>query len=156
MYKSVKNLDPSWFIESSKKSLLNPKVAPHFGCERNPLLNASQDETTKYWYGLGEMKNEKGRTICEKKMISNKKDKLQQPKDIELLDPRSSYRARKDVVGFMKRPCLFIVWDNLKLSPLTTTSLPCSFSDSENPLSTDLEEHLLKIRKSQVTFTIQS
>ncbi|XP_027906286.1 uncharacterized protein LOC114165874 [Vigna unguiculata] len=149
LYKSAKNLDPSWFVEPSKKSLLNPKVAPHFGCERNPLLNASQDYTSKYWYGLGEMKNEKGRIICEKKMISKKRDMLQQPKEIELLDPRSSYRDRKDGVGFMKRPCLFVVWDNLKLSPLTTTSLPISFSDSDNVVSTDLEEHLLRIRKSE-------
>jgi len=31
LYKSVKNLDPSWFTKSSNKSLLNPKVASHFG-----------------------------------------------------------------------------------------------------------------------------
>ncbi|KOM57984.1 hypothetical protein LR48_Vigan11g101700 [Vigna angularis] len=52
LYKSVKNLDPSWFIESSNKSLLNPKVAPYFGCERNPLSNSSQDDTAKYWASL--------------------------------------------------------------------------------------------------------
>ncbi|WVZ16377.1 hypothetical protein V8G54_009359 [Vigna mungo] len=149
LYKSVKNLDPSWFIESSNKSLLNPKVAPHFGCERNLLLNPSQDDTAKYWYGLGEKKNENGRIICEKRMISKKRDMLQQPKDIKMLDPRSSDRKRKDGVGFMKRPCLFVVWDNLKLSPLTTTSLPDSLPDSDNALSTDLEEHLLKIRKTK-------
>ncbi|KAG2380645.1 uncharacterized protein HKW66_Vig0248430 [Vigna angularis] len=149
LYKSVKNLDPSWFIESSNKSLLNPKVAPYFGCERNPLSNSSQDDTAKYWYGLGEMKNEKGRIICEKRMISKKHDMLQQPKDIKMLDPRSSDRKKKDGVGFMKRPCLFVVWDNLQLSPLTSISLPISFRDSDNLLSTDLEEHLLKIKKSK-------
>ncbi|BAT97999.1 hypothetical protein VIGAN_09159900 [Vigna angularis var. angularis] len=156
LYKSVKNLDPSWFIESSNKSLLNPKVALHFGCEGNPLLNPKQDDTTKYWYGLGEMKNKNGRVICEKSMISKKHDMLQQPKDIEMLDPRSSDRKKKDGVGFMKRPCLFLVSDNLKLSPLTTTSLPDSLHnlsdplhDSNNLLSTGLEEHLLKITKSK-------
>ncbi|XP_014492425.1 uncharacterized protein LOC106754870 isoform X1 [Vigna radiata var. radiata] len=149
LYKSVKNLDPSWFIESSNKSLLNPKVAPYFGCERNPLSNSSQDDTAKYWYGLGEMKNEKGRIICEKRMISKKQDMVQQPKDIKMLDPRSSDRKKSDGVGFMKRPCLFVVWDDLKLSPLTSTSLPISFSGSDNLLSTDLEEHLLKINKAK-------
>ncbi|XP_014516124.1 uncharacterized protein LOC106773876 [Vigna radiata var. radiata] len=160
LYKSVKNLDPSWFIESSNKSLLNPKVAPYFGCERNPLLKPKQDDTAKYWYGLGEMKNENGRVICEKRMISKKHDMLQQPKDIKMLDPRSSDRKKRDGVGFMKRPCLFLVWDNLKLSPLTTTSLDSynllsTVSDnlpstgSDNLPSPDLEEHLLKITKSK-------
>ncbi|XP_027906944.1 uncharacterized protein LOC114166409 [Vigna unguiculata] len=148
LYKSVKNLDPSWFIESSNRSLLNPKVAPHFGCERNPLLNANQYDTAKYWYGLREMKNEKGRIISEKRMISKKRDMLQQPKDIKLLDPRSSDRARKDGVGFMKRPCLFVVNDDLTVLPMTTTSsIPCSFMD-DTPF-TKLEEHLVKIKKSE-------
>ncbi|XP_027906540.1 uncharacterized protein LOC114166083 isoform X1 [Vigna unguiculata] len=147
LYKSVKNLDPSWFVESSNKSLLNPKVAPHFGCEKNPLLNQSQDDTAKYWYGLGEMKNGKGR--YEMRVISKKRDMLQDSKDIKMLDPRSSDRKNKDGVGFMKRPCLFVVWDNLKLSPLTTTGLPISFSDSDTVLYPDLEEHRLKIRKSE-------
>jgi len=130
LYKSVKNLDSWWFTESSNKSLLNPKVASHFGCERNPLLKASQDDTGKYWYGLGEVKNEKGRVICEKKMISKKHHMLQEPKDIKLLDPRSSDRAKKDGVGFMKRPCLFVVSDDLTLLPMTNiSSIPCSFMD---------------------------
>ncbi|XP_022641692.1 uncharacterized protein LOC106773137 [Vigna radiata var. radiata] len=150
LYKSVKNLHPSWFIESSKKSLLNQKLALHFGCEKNPLLNPSQDDTAKYWYGLGKMKNENGRIICEKRMISKKHDMLEQPKDIKMLDPRSSDRKKKDGVGFMKRPCLFVVQDNLELKELTNNSLPISFSDSDNHLSTtDLEEHLLKIRKTK-------
>ncbi|XP_027907090.1 uncharacterized protein LOC114166540 [Vigna unguiculata] len=148
LYKSVKNLDPSWFIKSSNRSLLNPKVAPHFGCERNPLLNANQDDTAKYWCGLREMKNEKGRIISKKRMISKKRDMLQQPKDIKLLDPRSSDRARKDGVGFMKRPCLFVVNDDLTVLPMTTTSsISCSFMD-DTPF-TKLEEHLVKIKKSE-------
>jgi len=150
LYKSVKNLDPSWFTESSNKSLLNPKVASHFGCERNPLLIASQDETDKYWYGLREVKNEKGRIISEKKMISIKHDMLKEPKEIILLDPRSS-----GGVGFIKRPCLFVVSDDLELSQMTNTgSTSCIFMNNHS--FTDLEEHLVKIRKSQVMFTIHS
>ena len=121
--------------------------------ERNPLSIASQDETDKYFYGLREEKNEKERIISEKKMISKKHDMLQEPKDIKLLDPRSSNGARKDGVGFIKRSCLFTVSDDLELLQMTNIcSTSCKFMD--NHLFTDLEEHLVKIRKSQVMFTI--
>ena len=153
LYTSVKNLDPSWFIASSNKSLLNPKVALHFGCGSNPI-NASEEDTGKYWYGTGIVKDNRGRIICEKNMISKKKDMLKDPKDIKLLDPRSS-RARKSDVGFMKRPCLFVVSDNLEVKAMTTSSsIPCPFMENDRLLD-DLEEHLVKIRKSQVIFTIQ-
>ncbi|ESW07135.1 hypothetical protein PHAVU_010G104400 [Phaseolus vulgaris] len=148
LYKSVKNLDLSWFTKSSNKFLLNPKVASHFSCERNPLLIASQDETGKYWYGLREEKNEKGRIIFERKMISRKHDMLKEPKDIKLLDPRSLNGARKGGVGFINRSCLFVVSDDLELSQMTNiSSTSCKFMD--NHPFTDLEEHLVKIKKSK-------
>ncbi|CAJ1950252.1 unnamed protein product [Sphenostylis stenocarpa] len=147
LYQSVKNLDSSWFIESSKKSLLNPKVNPHFGCVRN-LLNVSQDVVSEYWYGLGVMKDGKGHVLWEKKMISKKQDMLQNPKAIKLLDPRSSDGVRKHEVGFMKRPCLFVMSDDLKVLPMTTTSsIPGPFMKGV-PLD-DLKEHLVKMRKPQ-------
>ncbi|KAL2336068.1 hypothetical protein Fmac_010514 [Flemingia macrophylla] len=43
LYESVKDLDPSWFIKPSDKSLLNPKVASQFGCKRNPLNVLQED-----------------------------------------------------------------------------------------------------------------
>ncbi|KAG4937121.1 hypothetical protein JHK82_051339 [Glycine max] len=148
LYTSVKNLDPSWLIASSTKSLLNPKVARHFGCGSNPL-NASEEDTGKYWYGTGIVKDNRGRIICEKNMISKKKDMLKDPKDIKLLDPRSSDGARKSDVGFMKRPCLFVVSDNLEVKAMTTSSsIPCPFMENDRLLD-DLEEHLVEIRKSQ-------
>ncbi|KAG4922370.1 hypothetical protein JHK86_051183 [Glycine max] len=154
LYTSVKNLDPSWFIASSNKSLLNPKVARHFGCGSNPL-NASEEDTTKYWYGTGIVKDNRGRIIYEKNMISTKKDMLKDPKDIKLLDPRSSDGVRKSDVGFMKRPCLFVISDNLEVKAMTTSSsIPCPFMEDDQSLD-DLEKHLVEMRKSQVIFTIQ-
>ncbi|CAJ1925637.1 unnamed protein product [Sphenostylis stenocarpa] len=83
LYKSVKKLDSSWFLESSHKSLLfNPNVAPHFGYEKIPP-NGSEDVLGKYWHGLGVKKNDRWRIICEKKMNSKKQGFLQNPKAIK-------------------------------------------------------------------------
>ncbi|XP_020220347.2 uncharacterized protein LOC109803260 [Cajanus cajan] len=141
LYTSVKNLNPSWFIESSNKSLLNLRAAPQFGCKSNNL-NASQD-TPKYWYGTGAVKDNMGRI-----MISKRKDMVQDPKEVKLFEPRCRDGARELAVGFMKRPCLFVVRDDLQVIPITTTSSILYLQQLENIQLNDLEEHLVEIRKS--------
>nr|KYP77117.1 hypothetical protein KK1_021388 [Cajanus cajan] len=149
LYTSVKKLNPSWFTESSNKSLLNPRVAPQFGCKSNNL-NASQD-TPKYWYGTGAVKDNMGRI-----MISKRKDMVQDPKEVKLFEPRCCDGARELAVGFMKRPCLFVVRDDLQVIPITTTSSILYLQQLENIQLNDLEEHLVEIRKSHEVIKIHN
>ncbi|XP_028239493.1 uncharacterized protein LOC114418385 isoform X1 [Glycine soja] len=143
LYASVKKLNASWFIGSSNKSLLNPRVAPQFGCGSNPL-NASQEYTPTYWYGTVVVKdNNEGRT-----MISKKKEMLQYPAKLKLFEPRCYDGAREAAVGFMKRPCLFVVSDDLKVRQLTTTSSIQYMQELGNVKFDDLKEHMVEIRKS--------
>jgi len=149
LYKSVKDLNPSWFIGSSKESLLNIRVSPHFGCKSNPL---EEDDSPQYWYGPVVVKDNEGRI-----MISKRKDMLRDPTKVKLFDPRSSNGAREPVVGFMKRPCLFIVSDDLEVIPMTTDSSISYLQQLGNVKLNDLEEHFIKVRKShEVIFTIHS
>nr|KYP77121.1 hypothetical protein KK1_021392 [Cajanus cajan] len=148
LYASVKDLDSSWFIGSSNKSLLNPKVAPQFGCRNNPLNALQEDNTPKYWYGTPvekyNMEND------EKKKISKKKEMLRDPpQEMKLFDPRSSV-VGSDVhqkYEFMKRPCLFVVTDDLKVIPITTASSFPYPKELGNFKLDDVEEHMVKIRK---------
>ncbi|KAL2625515.1 hypothetical protein AAZV13_07G057700 [Glycine max] len=143
LYASVKKLNASWFIGSSNKSLLNPRVAPQFGCGSNPL-NASQEYTPTYWYGTVVVKdNNEGRT-----MISKKKEMLEYPAKLKLFEPRCYDGAREAAVGFMKRPCLFVVSDDLKVRQLTTTSSIQYMQELGNVKFDDLKEHMVEIRKS--------
>ncbi|RDY01254.1 hypothetical protein CR513_15445, partial [Mucuna pruriens] len=143
LYKSVKNIDPSWFIGSSNKSLLNPRVAPQFGCKSNPLNSLQEEDTPKYWYGTVVTKDNK-----ECKMISKREDKVQGPTEMKLFDPRCSVGARESGVGFMKRPCLFVVTDDLKVIPMATNSSIEYLQELKNVRPSDLEEHFVEIRKS--------
>ncbi|XP_027905996.1 uncharacterized protein LOC114165613 [Vigna unguiculata] len=149
LYTSVKDLNPSWFVGSSNESLLNIKIAPHFGCKSNPL---EEEDSPQYWYGPVVQKHNEGRT-----MISNRKDMLRDPKKVKLFDPRSIDGAREAGVGFMKRPCLFVVSDDLKVIPMTTASSILYLKELGNGKLNDLEEHYVKVRKShEVIFTIPS
>jgi len=148
LYRSVKRLDPSWFKGSSKESLLNLRVAPHFGCKSSPF---QEDHTPNYWYGTVAGKdNNEGRT-----MISKKKDMLQTAKELKLFDPRCSDGAKEPGVGFVKRPCLFVVKDDLEVIQMTTTS-SIEYLRDEKVKVGDLEEHLVEIRSNEVIFTIRS
>nr|KYP77209.1 hypothetical protein KK1_021488 [Cajanus cajan] len=156
LYTSVKKLNPSWFKGSSNKSLLNPRVAPQFGCKSNPLNALQEEDTPKYWYGTVE--DNKGSIRSERKMISKVKNLLRDPADTKLFEPRCFDGAREPAVGFMKRPCLFIVKDDLQVIPITTTSSITHLQQLENVQLDDLEEHWVEIRKAHeviFTFTIQ-
>ena len=82
-------------------------------------------------------------------MISKKNDMLQYPaKKLKLFEPRCSDGAKEAGVGFMKRPCLFVVSDDLKVRQLTTTSSIQYMQELGNVKFDDLKEHMVEIRKS--------
>nr|KYP77122.1 hypothetical protein KK1_021393 [Cajanus cajan] len=158
LYASVKNLDSSWFIGSSKKLLLNPGVAPQFGCKSIQLNVLQEVHTPEYWYGTP-VTDDKG---SERKMISTKRDMLRDPAEMKLFEPRCCDGARERAVGFVKRPCTFVVSDDLEVKTTrnaieeTTTSITY-LREMENLRLDDLEENSVKITKShEVIFTIHS
>ncbi|RZC19375.1 hypothetical protein D0Y65_006272 [Glycine soja] len=81
-------------------------------------------------------------------MISKKKEMLQYPTKLKLFEPRCYDGAREAIVGFMKRPCLFVVSDDLKVRQLTTTSSIQYMQELGNVKFIDLKEHMVEIRKS--------
>ncbi|KAL2336062.1 hypothetical protein Fmac_010508 [Flemingia macrophylla] len=168
LYESIKNLDPSWFIESSDESLLNPKVAPQFGCKSNPLNVLEEGDPPKYWLGTPKKCNMESEKEKEKEMVSMKKDLLRDPPkekemklvdppkekklfdpptEMKLFDPRSFAVDTSYKYGFMKRPCLFVVTDDLKVIPMTAASSFPYLQELENFKLDDVEQHIVKIRK---------
>ncbi|GAU29682.1 hypothetical protein TSUD_264180 [Trifolium subterraneum] len=63
---------------------------------------------------------------------------------MKLFDPRSSYGTIESALGFVKRPSLFVVWDDLQVTPLVNTS-SISFLHKMNVPLDDLEEHVVSI-----------
>ncbi|KAK7339801.1 hypothetical protein VNO77_20486 [Canavalia gladiata] len=52
------------------------------------------------------------------------------------------------VKGFVTRPSLYVVWDDLKVTPMTTTSSISFLQELNVPLD-DLEEHLVEVGNAQ-------
>ncbi|RDX68588.1 hypothetical protein CR513_52397, partial [Mucuna pruriens] len=131
LYTSVKNLNSSWFIGSSNKFLLNPRVAQQFGCIKKPIR---VQEEMRCWYEFG---YDAGEMILKKKMQSD-------PTTMKNFEPRCFDGARESAVGFVKRPCLFIVWDDLHVTTMTTSS-SISLLQKLNVPFDDFEEHLVDV-----------
>ncbi|XP_057452166.1 uncharacterized protein LOC130743985 [Lotus japonicus] len=133
--KSVKDLNPSWFATPSGTDLLlDPRVASQFGCWRQPL-KLSEDGTL-YWYSTN--------------VLSKKRDPMLNPVAMKLFEPRSPDGTRTYTEGFVRRPSLFVVWDDLQVASLADTSSISILQDLNVPLD-DLEEHVVSIGEKVVT-----
>ncbi|QHO54005.1 uncharacterized protein LOC107474963 [Arachis duranensis] len=146
LYKSVKELNSSrlTITRPSGTPLLDLRVAPQFSYRRQPL-KLPEEDTPSYWYGRGLIKN----SICyvnPNGVISKKRSLVENPDAMKLFDPRSPDGTRELAVGFVKRPSLFVVWDDLKVMPLANASSICFIQKMNLPLD-DLEEHVLCIRE---------
>ncbi|PNX85378.1 hypothetical protein L195_g041447 [Trifolium pratense] len=108
LYKSVENLVPT-------SVLLNPGVAPHFGCPNQPLnIPDIQPPLTTYYYGTG------------------------LPLQV------SPNKSREGVVGLVKKAALYGVGDDLTVKPLSANSCLSYFKESSIPLD-DLEVKVISI-----------
>ncbi|XP_057458753.1 uncharacterized protein LOC130749415 [Lotus japonicus] len=128
LYKSVETLDSSWCTDS-RPLLLNPGLAPQFGCPNQPL-NIPDVEPPTYYYGTGDTRQkinvyepyqgyvDKVVTI-EGGVISKSSGLVYDPRTLTALDPRSPNRSKEGVVGFVKRPALYGVGDDLIVKPLS-------------------------------------
>lgn len=153
LHKSVKDLNPSWFTRPSLGTLLlNPKVAFQFGCIRQPL-NLREEDTPSYWCGTGVLRNNTLYTNPNG-VISKKSSLISQPEAMRLFDPRSPDGGKRDsVVGFVRRPSLFVVWDDLQVTPLANTSSVFFLQKLNVPLD-DLEDHVVSIGGREVTIPL--
>ncbi|CAJ2655910.1 unnamed protein product [Trifolium pratense] len=125
LYKSVEKLDSS-LCTDSHSVLLNPGIAPQFGCPNQPL-NIPHVEDPTYYYGTARLSLNVGHYyIIEEKIgggvISKTKGSIYDAKLLTALDPKSPNRLKEGVVGFVKRATLFSVGDDLKVKPLSANS----------------------------------
>ncbi|KAF7845418.1 uncharacterized protein G2W53_002323 [Senna tora] len=128
LYESVKTLSSS---SLGTPILLDLQVAPQYGCTKQPL-KLREGETCTYWYGT--------HVIRGNKCYENKNGKI--------FDPRSGDGRRENAVGFVRRPSVFVVTDDLHVTPFTSAS-SISFLEKLNVPLDDLEEHVVKIEYSE-------
>ncbi|XP_045829563.1 uncharacterized protein LOC123921177 [Trifolium pratense] len=125
LYKSVEKLDSS-LCTDSHSVLLNPGIAPQFGCPNQPL-NIPHVEDPTYYYGTERLSLNDGffyiiKEKIEGGVISKTEGSIYDAKLLTALDPKSPNRLKEGVVGFVKRATLFSVGDDLKVKPLSANS----------------------------------
>ncbi|KAI9080100.1 hypothetical protein K1719_037916 [Acacia pycnantha] len=120
LYKSVKGLNPSWFRRYRSK-------CPLF----SPLLDlkvASQNG-------------------CKKQPLDVREEESLSFQNVKLFEPRCA-DGRRQAEGFVRRPSLFAVMDDLRVTPLMSTSIVSFLQRFQVPFN-DLEEHKVTIHETE-------
>ncbi|XP_068479382.1 uncharacterized protein [Phaseolus vulgaris] len=146
LHKSVKDLNPLWFTNPSGTPLLNLRVAPQFGFKRQPT-KLCEEHSPCYWYGTGVIKN----NICYaigNGVISKDHSLVKHAVAMKHFDPRSCDGTKESALGFVRRPSLFVVWNDLQVTPLANASC-ISFLQKLNVPLDDLEDHQLRIEETE-------
>jgi hypothetical protein len=149
LYKSVDNLDPT-------SVLLNPGIALQFGCPNQPLnIPHVQPLGTTYYYGKLKRDNlyYHNNNTKEERVISKSLVSILYPRSLCLLDPRPVNMSIEGVVGFMKRPALYGVGDDLKVKPLSA-NFPLSYLKELSHSFDDLEVDVISIGEAEVRWLI--
>ncbi|KAL1330909.1 hypothetical protein HN51_048153 [Arachis hypogaea] len=131
LYNSVKELISSWFFTAKIFSLLNPHVAPQFGFKKWQPLQIREKSACEYKYD-----DISGVLIPQLLVDINTK----------FYEPRSPDGQKE--VGFVRRPSVFVVWDDLRVIPMANAS-SISFMQKMNIPFDDLEEHVITIGNAE-------
>ncbi|XP_045830736.1 uncharacterized protein LOC123922035 [Trifolium pratense] len=129
LYKSLENLDPT-------SVLLNPGIAPQFGCPNQPLnIPHLQPPSIAYYYNCFH----NGRDYPGG--LISKSGYFGYP-SAHLLDPKEG------AVGFVKRATLYGVGDDLKVKPLAANSFLPYLNELSVPLD-DLEVKVISFGETE-------
>ena len=151
LYQSVKNMNPSCYTKLCNL-ILNPRVAPQFGIKNQPLP-ILEHSPPKYWCRPGGVYMDNNILyITNVGVISKSPSLIQDPVAMKFYEPRCGDDGKKseEAVGFVRRPTVFAVWDDLQMTPLTCTS-PILFLKKLNIPLDDLEQHVVNIGEIEVT-----
>ncbi|CAJ2655907.1 unnamed protein product [Trifolium pratense] len=129
LYKSLENLDPT-------SVLLNPGIAPQFGCPNQPLnIPHLQPPSITYYYNCFQSGREyPGGLISKSRYLGFQL--------AHLLDPKEG------AVGFVKRATLYGVGDDLKVKPLAANSFLPYLKELSVPLD-DLEVKVISFGEAE-------
>jgi hypothetical protein len=146
LYKSVENLDPT-------SVLLNPGIAPQFGYPNQPLnIPHVLPPPTTYYYGP-KRKRDRYYYNEEEGVISKSNASIVNPRVLDSLDPRPFNMSSEGIVGFVKRPALYGVLDNLKVIGVSGC-FRLSYLQKQNLPIDDLEVKMITIGEAEVRWLL--
>ncbi|KAF6160979.1 hypothetical protein GIB67_007620 [Kingdonia uniflora] len=146
LYKSVQGLAVGKYIRSEdlKEMLLSPKLAPQFGWSNQPLVIDEKQFLDTHYYTTWNGHVSTGRlTTTTKDLYGCYTNSL------TFVKPSMTGTGN----GFLEGPVLFLVTDDLVVTPLSV--FPCiSFLGSQNIPFNDLEEREVSIGMKEVRYVL--
>ncbi|XP_031286214.1 uncharacterized protein LOC116144925 [Pistacia vera] len=142
LYNSVHELDAEKYLKSNehKAMLVNPKLAPGFSYENNPL-GIEEDIHPPYYYA--QKKNEFGDwhdiLSYDKARLSSWIQCYSQGSTISTLTVKETTRR-----GFAKGPAMFTITDKLIITPISSISCLSLLSKLDKPVA-DIEERVVHV-----------
>ncbi|XP_050237827.1 uncharacterized protein LOC126687332 isoform X2 [Mercurialis annua] len=132
LYESVEDLDVEKYFKSHyhKEILLTPKIAPGFVYE-NQLLEVEEARAVDHYYYLGGYKIHAG-------IHSGS------------VDNAVTVESRSSSGGFVIKPALFTITDDLVVTPISTISCVSAMNKLEIPFS-DIEERIVYMGKDEAS-----
>ncbi|KDP46574.1 hypothetical protein JCGZ_08546 [Jatropha curcas] len=135
LYNCIKDFDSENYFKSNdhKEILLSPKVAPDFGYEKQ-LLGGEEASHQQYYYVFDY--SGKGRFSMDNEPSSKRVIAL------TVKDPQSPNKKAKACGGFVMKPAMFTVTDDLIVTPISPVS-GMSILNKLNVPCNDIEERVV-------------
>ncbi|XP_034218730.1 uncharacterized protein LOC117630099 [Prunus dulcis] len=136
LYQTIQDLDGQYMIsDHHKQMLLDPKLVPGF-CYKNSLLGI---EETSYYYSYYTFSTDI--SLCSSELF---KVKLVSSDSVDL-----------SAQGFLKRPAMFVVTDNLVVRPMSRIFELQVLKDLNVPV-TDIEDQTVHVGKKEALHLLLS
>ncbi|XP_012069006.2 uncharacterized protein LOC119370405 [Jatropha curcas] len=135
LYNCIKDFDSENYFKSNdhKEILLSPKIAPDFGYEKQ-LLGVEEASHQQYYYVFDY--SGKGRFSMDNEPSSKRVIAL------TVKDPQSPNKKAKACGGFVMKPAMFTVTDDLIVTPISPVS-GMSILNKLNVPCNDIEERVV-------------
>ncbi|KDP46570.1 hypothetical protein JCGZ_08542 [Jatropha curcas] len=143
LYNCIKDLDSKKYFKSDdhKEILLSPKIAPDFGYEKQ-LLGVEEASHQQYYYVLDCLGNP-----C---FFMDNEPSSQRVGALTVKDPKSPNKKAKACGGFVMKPAMFTVTDDLIVTPISPVS-GISILNKLNVPFNDIEERVVYVGNEEAS-----
>lgn len=143
LYTTVQELDAKFFLKP-KAVLVSPKVAPGFHWKSLPL---GVEEASNPLYYIKRIIDYNGVLLSTR--LTKTGNNSSSFVALKVMDPKSNYKEVNNVGGFLKGPTLFMVTDDLVVTPVSPIS-GISILNQLKVTYDDLEERVVQVGIQEV------
>lgn len=147
LYKSVDDLDERCFISNDYREILvSPRLAFGFGYKHD-LLDVREASQPLFYYAYSYQPFYKDMLTTTKSLTHSYNNVV----SLTVIDPKSHKYVDESDGGFLTGPAMFIVTDNLIVTPISSIFSLSILNELKVPFS-DIEEKVVHVGKEEVSY----